>query len=678
MLKRLDKNTILSTFSRIEASKNNEELLNEISKVIPPTVPDFPEVSIIIPIHNHVDVTLRCLLSIGLSKPHLCYEIIIIDDNSTDQTSSLLPSLAGVRLIKNEQNIGFLKSCNIAAKYARGNYLVLLNNDTIVLPGWLEALRETFELFPNVGLVGAKLLNRDLTLQEAGGIIWEDGTGWNYGRGDNPFHPKYNYAREVDYCSGACIMIPKDLWDELGGFDERFSPAYYEDTDLAFRVRNAGYKVIYQPNAQIIHLEGVSSGTNINSGIKRYQEINRQKFVEKWKQVLPNFGNIKLKRHIYENRYVRKRVLYIDATTPRPDKDSGSIDAFEYMKIIRQDLNFAVTFIPEYDLGYNGSYTIALQKRGIECLYFPFIISVKQFIKQNAHTFDVVILSRYPTAKKYIDAVRRYSPNAKIIFNTVDLHFLREERKAKIELNNQQLRTAQKIKREELSIIQRSDLTLVVSEEEKKIVNALLPNAKVTTIPLPRHIPGRKQGFNQRKDIAFIGGYQHPPNVDAVVYFIHHIWPLVHQALPDVRFIIAGSEMPSSFFNYAFNNIVPLGYIEDLSSLFDNIRLSIAPIRYGAGIKGKIVTSLSFGVPCVATPIAVEGMGLEHSKDILIADTESKFAEYIIRAYQDQALWYQLSDNGINAVREKYSIERAQKKWKEIFEELLSDGPQRS
>lgn len=673
MLKRLNKNPILSTLWKIKGINTTEELLNEINKALPPAIPDSPEVSIIIPVYNHVEVTLRCLLSIGLSKPHICFEILIIDDNSTDETNSFLLKIPGIRLIKNSQNLGFLKSCNVATKYARGRYLVLLNNDTIVLPGWLDALLETFKLFPRAGLVGAKLLNRDRSLQEAGGIIWEDGTGWNYGRGNNPFDPKYNYAREVDYCSGACIMVPKYLWEELGGFDEQFSPAYYEDTDFAFRVRKAGYRVIYQPNAQVIHLEGITSGTNINSGIKRYQEINRLKFVGKWKHILINHRSSKSEPRLYISRYTSGNVLYIDSTTPTPDKDSGSIDAFEYLKIIRQDLNFAVTFIPD-DLNYTGNYTISLQKIGIECLYFPFITSIKGFLKKHAHTFDIVILSRYPIAKKYIDIVRKYAPGKKIIFNTVDLHFLREERKAKVEGNKRLLSKVQKMKREEMKIIQESDLTLVVSNEEKGMVETTLPNVRTVVIPVPRYIPGRKQEFEQRKDIVFIGGYQHTPNVDAVTYFAQNIWPMVHKVLPDVRFIIAGSNMPASFWNLNGNNIVPIGYIEDLSNLFDNIRLSVAPLRYGAGIKGKIVSSLSFGVPCIATPIAAEGMGLEHGKEILIADTEIKFAEYVIKAYQDRELWYLLSNNGIKAVREKYSIESARKKWEEIFEELLPNG----
>lgn len=672
------RNPVYSTIIEVEKYKHIEEILSEIAKRFPPPIPNKPEISIIIPVYNHVQVTLKCLLSIALSNSQTNYEIIIIDDCSSDETPFLISRLSGIRLLRNPQNMGFLKSCNIAASYSNGEYLVFLNNDVIVLPGWLEALRETFKLFPNTGLVGAKLLNRDGTLQEAGGIIWEDGTGWNYGRGKNPFDPKYNFAREVDYCSGACIMVPRYLWEELGGFDEHFSPAYYEDTDFAFRVRNAGYKVVYQPNAQVIHLEGITSGTDINSGIKSYQETNRHKFVEKWKHILINHGSDKSEPRLYLNRYTLGNVLYIDSTTPTPDRDSGSIDAFEYMKIIRQDLNFAVTFVPD-DLSYTGNYTISLQKIGIECLYFPFITSIKGFLKKHAHTFDIVILSRYPTARKYVDILRKYAPDKKIIFNTVDLHFLREERKARVEGNKRLLSMAQTMKREEMKIIQKSDLTLVVSDEEKRIIEATLPNVRTVVIPIPRYIPGRRQGFEQRKDIVFIGGYQHPPNTDAVIYFTQRIWPLVHKVLPEVRFIIAGSNMPASFWNLNGNNIVPIGYVEDLSVIFDNVRLSVAPLRYGAGIKGKIVTSLSFGVPCVATPIAVEGMGLEHGKEILLADTESKFAECIIRAYQDQDLWYQLSDNGIKAVKEKYSIESAQQKWKKIFEELLfADDLQRN
>jgi GT2 family glycosyltransferase len=243
-------------------------------------------VSIIIPAFNQWDYTLSCLHSIRANTPEVAYEVIVADDSSTDETGKILDHVGNIRVIRNGCNLQFLKNCNRAARLASGKYLLFLNNDTNVQKNWLSRLLEPAEKDPAVGMVGAKLVYPDGRLQEAGGIIWSDGSGWNYGWFDDPQKPQYNYPREPDYVSGACLLIRRDLWEKTGGFDERFAPAYYEDTDLAFQVRSLGYKVIYQPESVVVHFEGISSGTDPDAGTKRHQEINRMIFLEKWRPVL--------------------------------------------------------------------------------------------------------------------------------------------------------------------------------------------------------------------------------------------------------------------------------------------------------------------------------------------------------------------------------------------------------
>ncbi len=202
-----------------------------------------PEVSIVIPVYNKWAYTAACLRSLAETSCAAGFEVIVVDDQSTDETAQRLPAVNGLVHLRNEQNLGFVGSCNRGAEQARGRYIVMLNNDTQVLDGWLDALLETFERYPDTGLAGARLVYPDGSLQEAGGIVFRDGSGWNYGRDDDPDRPDYQFVREVDYCSGACIMLPTGLFRELGGFDSHYAPAYYEDTDLAFRVRARGLKV---------------------------------------------------------------------------------------------------------------------------------------------------------------------------------------------------------------------------------------------------------------------------------------------------------------------------------------------------------------------------------------------------------------------------------------------------
>ncbi len=477
--------------------------------------------------------------------------------------------------------------------------------------------------------------------------------------------------RDVDYCSGACIMIPKDLWDELGGFDKTFSPAYYEDTDLAFRVRQAGYRVLYQPMSQITHFEGASSGTDISTGIKHNQAINQQKFLEKWQDALKNYGNSeKFKEIRYQDKWSNYRVLFIDGRTPTPDKDSGSIDAIRYMQILRA-LGFSVTFIPD-NLAYCDSYTKMLQASGIEALYSPYITSIPQFLTERVDSYELVILSRFPVAQKYIDIVRQHNSNARIIFNTVDLHFLRKEREAALKGDEELLLEAKEDMDQEIQVMEKSHQTIMVSRHEIELLSTIAPAVNVSLISPPRDIPGRNAPFDERKDILFIGGFQHMPNIDAVNYFVSEIWPLVLEKLPDANFLIVGSDMPSSFEGLAQQNrnVILKGFVADLAEVLDHCRLTVAPLRYGAGIKGKIVTSLSYGVPCVATSLAIEGMGLAPGRDILSANSPEEFARRIAEMYSSPNLWNKLSDNGLEAVRSIYSIGTIQAEWAKLLQTL--------
>ena len=617
--------------------------------------------------YNHIDETLKCLISVALAGDSTSFELIIADDCSSDNTQSLFQDNPAIRYYRNDKNRGFLQTCNQAAKIAHGKFLFLLNNDVLVTPNWLDSIQETFKNNPDAGLIGSKLYNLNLSLQEAGGVIWWDATGWNYGRNDDPKRPQYNYLREVDYCSGASIAIPKTLWDQLGGFDERFSPAYYEDVDLAFQIRESGYRVLFQPFSRVFHAEGKTSGTDISSGVKRFQDINRLKFRKKWEHVLETHGQYDSAREIlFRNRYRKLHALVIDSITPTPDMDCGSIMLKHYIQML-YEFGFDICFIPEENFLYYGRYTTDLETSGIECLYNPYHSSVKNYLQKNGNNLDLVLISRAPVAIKYIDDIKKYAPSARIIFNTVDLHFLREERKASLQLL--QLSKAQLLKSrtEEISIMRKADQTILVSEYEKNVIKIIDQDVKTTVIPIPSEIPGRTYGFGQRKDILFLSGFQHDPNVDAVLYFVKNIWHLISSRLPGVNFLIAGSNMPDEISGIQGENIKILGYIPNLDDVYSTCKLSVAPLRYGAGVKGKVVTSLGFGVPCVCTGIAAEGMNLAHQETILIADTPEDFAESIFQIYTNQALWEKLSDNGLVFVSERFSTRIVKEKLRNLL-----------
>ena len=631
-----------------------------------------PRISIIIPVYNKYEYTAACLHSIGEHTPAGDWEVIVVDDCSSDDTPEYLSDCEGIRVIRNPENAGFIRSCNAGAKAARGEYLVFLNNDTTVTDGWLDALIGTFDQFEDVGIVGARLVYPDGLLQEAGGIVFNDASGWNYGRGDDAALPQYNFVSDADYVSGACLAVGKDDFETMGGFDTRFVPAYYEDTDLCFQVRALGKRVIYQPAATIVHHEGVSSGTEETSGTKRYQAINRDKFRDKWAEVLadhpppePDHQRADPVRHLRFRR-APKRVLLIDAVTPQPDHDSGSVRIMAMMTLLR-DLGFQVSFMPE-NMAWVDRYSEDLQQAGIEVLYAPRIPSLERWLETHGRDLDLVIVSRHYVLAPLLAMLRRLCPNARLAFDTVDLHFLREEREAEVTGSDELAARAAETRRQELALIEQSDTTLVVSAVEQELLGELLPAADVRIVSNIHRVHGRKKGFEERKDLMFVGGFQHVPNIDAAKWLVEEIFPKVRQQIPDIRLHLIGSRMPAEILAIDSPGVRVHGFVPELKPYLEGCRLSVAPLRYGAGVKGKVNQAMSHGLPVVATTCAAEGMFLEHGRDVLIADDAGSFADCIVRAYNDVSLWQQLSDGALDNVERYFSMQAARRALIEAFQ----------
>ncbi len=631
------------------------------SPIVVKTATDTPpRVSVIIPVYNHFEHTWNCLNSIAGIKTAVPFEVIVVDDASTDETKEKMALISGVRYHRQPHNGGFIESCNTGAALAAGEYLLFLNNDTMVRDDWLDALLDIFQSHPDAGVAGSQLLYPDGRLQEAGGIVFSDASGWNYGRNQNPQAPECNHVRAVDYCSGASIMIPKALFDHLGGFDTRYKPAYYEDTDLAFAVRQAGKSVYYQPASQVVHFEGVSSGTDITSGTKRFQAINQKKFAEKWAQALarqPAPGSDIEWARIHGQP---PRVLIADATTPTPDQDSGSLRMMNLIRILRE-LGYHVIFMPE-NLAHAGAYTRQLQHMGVECLYHPFVRNPMDYLRDKGTLLDAVILSRYYVAEPLLPLVRHYAPQAQVIFDTVDLHYVREARQAELADNPKLARLAEKTRLREQSCIKQADVTWVVSPYEQQLLEKALPAARVDVLSNIHEIPGCRRPFDQRRDVMFVGGFQHTPNVDAALWFVKEIWPRIRKQLPQMRFHLIGSKAPDEIRALgAEEGVVFHGFVPDLAPFLDGCRLAVAPLRFGAGVKGKVNLSMSYGQPVVATGVATEGMHTAHETDVLNAETPADFAAAVVRLYQDQALWEKLSANGLKNVEQWFSFAAARR-----------------
>ncbi|MDP5053907.1 MAG: glycosyltransferase, partial [Congregibacter sp.] len=510
-------------------------------------VSDSPLVSIVVPVYNDYRVTVNCLQSVHRFSKNHGYEVIVADDCSTDLTTTISDRMRGITVSRTPQNSRFLKNCNQAAKRARGQYVVFLNNDTAVTEGWLDALLAPFA-DPEVGVTGPKLLFADGSLQEAGGIIWEDGSGWNFGRGDDPDRPAYSYRRDVDYVSGACLAIRSTLWKQLGGFDERFAPAYYEDADICFSARKAGYRVVYQPHSVVYHFEGVRNGTDLTAGVNQHQVVNQSVFRDKWQSELQadHFANAQHVIHARDRSANKLCVLVIDHYVPHHDKDAGGRSTYMYIQLLlalgcRVQL-MGANFFP------HEPYTRALQAMGVEVLVGESIARhLDDWLAEHAAYIDEVFLHRPHIAEQMLPHLERMSPRPTISFFGHDLHYLRIAREAALKDSDELWRESEAWRKRELAVCARVDRVYYFSDVEVTALADLMPAGKLRRIPLyamqvdtlPIYAP------TAPTELLFVGGYNHPPNVDAAVWLVQEILPAVRRAVPDVRLHLVGSNPPT-------------------------------------------------------------------------------------------------------------------------------------
>ncbi|UXC89783.1 glycosyltransferase [Sphingobium sp. RSMS] len=637
------------------------------------------DASIIVPVYNNILDTLLCITTVLETAGEQSFEIIIADDGSNDATAELIRAIGGaVRYVRQPHNLGFLGNCNAAAKQARGDKIVLLNNDTLVLPDWLDALLRPFDRFEKVGFTGSKLINWDGTLQEAGGIFWEDGSAWNFGRNQDARAPEFNYLKDVDYCSGASIAIPRSLWEELGGFDPRYTPAYCEDSDIAFRIREAGYRTLYQPFSEVVHHEGRSHGRDVTSGIKAYQVANNAKLLERWGPTLradhyPNAQNVFRARD--RSRY-KKHVLLIDHYIPQWDQDAGSRTIYQYIQSFL-DMGYCVTFWPD-NLWRDPHYTPMLEEMGVEVIWGRrFHERFADFLRERADLYDAVFLSRPHVAINYLDAIRAHS-SARILYYGHDLHYRRMQ--ANLELNGEGSEEEIARTRElEWAVCRKCDVIFYpdpaeVAQIEQDIggdriflnnpvfvyTEAQVARAEVDLSRITRNRDAR---------LLFVGGFNHYPNREGIIWFVQEVLPIVRQRFPDVTLDIAGSKPPSEVLALAGAGVNVLGYVSDehLEQLYAAAGLAVAPLRYGAGVKGKVIEAMASGVPMATTSIGAQGIDVG-DRALFLGDSPAELARAITEGLQNRDEATRRTHAGLQFIKDHYSS----KALKDMFAQLIN------
>ena len=647
----------------------------ESGKILTLAAPESPRVSIVIILYNRAELTLACLQSLA-DHAGDAYEVILIDNASADRTGALLQQVEGVTVIENEENKGFVTACNQGAAVARGAYILLLNNDAVLRPGALDAAVRTLESADDIGVVGARIILLDGALQEAGCIVWNDGSCEGYGRGDDPTQPMYMYQRDVDFCSGAFLLTRKTLWDSLDGFDEVFAPAYYEEVDYCLRARQAGWRTVYDPNSVIHHYE-FGSSSNAEKAIE-LQVRNRSTFVAKHAETLRSHYGPSPKHLLLARSADRKpRVLVIDDKVPHTYLGSGFPRA-NFMLHTLVELGYAVTFYPKQFPEEEWHVVYTDLPAGVEVMTGYGNKHLKAFLEARRGFYDAVAVSR-PHNMADVAYILRARPElmdgVRLIYDAEAIFALREIEEQRLRGNAMKESAVKALIEKELRPAQIADQVTVVSPQERAI---FLDNG-VTSVHVLAHAvepAPTPNAFAGRAHFLFVGSLaaEPSPNVDSVLWFLDHVFPTIYQTLTargeSVEFLVVGKNTCASLATRRDPGVRFLGVVDDLTPLYNQARVFVAPTRFAAGIPHKIHEAAGHGLPVVATQLLADQLRWTDGEDLLSSDASdpNAFIRHCIDLYTDEGLWTKLRENALARIEEECSPER----FAQVLKEVLS------
>jgi GT2 family glycosyltransferase len=625
---------------------------------------EAPIVSIIIPFYNEEKYTWNCLIHLNNNlTTKYPYEIILVDDNSSESYDFSL--ISGIKLIKNKKNLGFLKNINKGIKAAKGEFIYILNNDTAVEKNFLEELFYVFENYKDVGAVGSKLLNANGTLQEAGSVFLENFNIHQVVRNRHPKDSEVNYIYQVDYCSG-CSLLFKKFQDDgltLNLLDEIFAPAYFEETDFCFELKyKQGKNIYYTPFSKVLHYNGVSYNSKKKSNKESLQKkellfkTNKETFGNKWRKEIEAIKASNIEERIIE-KHNNKSIAFVTKFMPEYDKDSGANRLNETIKGFI-NLNFHVTLIVT-NISPKNPYIEYYQKMGVNVYYNEY--EEKKFIDYLTKTNKNVSLIWFygpDTFKEYLLKFKKIFNNTKFIYDMVDIHHLRYQKAMIIDKDKSHELNYKKYKEIETLFVKNADYIIPISETEKEYMKLFCNEEKliqISNIHYSKIDIDSINSFSDRKDILFIGSVHHP-NVNAIQFLYESIMPIVWRKFPEMNVNVVGNinELIKDINDERF---IFHGYVSNVDAIFNSVKLMVAPLQIGAGVKGKIGQAFEYHLPVVTTEIGAEGMFLIDNQNALIANEANEFAEKIIKLYSDELVWKKLSVNSEKSLH-PFSVEK--------------------
>ena len=601
-----------------------------------------PVVSVVLVLWNQAPLTLACLRGLA-QMADTPYEVIVIDNASTDRTTDLLDRLDGVRVIRNDHNEGFLKAVNQGVAAAYGELVLLLNNDAVLRAGSLAAACETLTADASVGAVGGRIVLLNGRLQEAGSIVWQDGSCLGYARNQPADCGESMFVRDVDYCSGAFLLFRRATFDALGGFDDAFAPAYYEEVDFCLRLWQNGLRVVYEPRAVIDHFEFASSTTTERA--LALQIRNRATLVAKHQAALQHQLPAAPEAILSARMRVRHRgrALFIDDRVPLQHLGSGYPRARQLLREI-VDAGYFVTLYPLRFPNERWETTYASIPRTVEVAMGRGLEGLSEFIEERRGYYDAIIVSRPHNMQPLVDLHEKRPElfeNVAIIYDAEAVFGMREAQKARLFNDPSALARAEAAIGDELALTEIADAIIAVSPAEadcfRKVSSAAVHVISNTLTPNPTSRP-----FEARRDLLFVGPLDHEgsPNVDSIAWFVTEVMPSLQQQLdPALTLQAVGGNRAPSIRALQSRHIRLIGHVESLDVHYDQSRIFIAPTRFAGGIPLKIHEAAARGLPVVATRVLADQLGWCHEVELMVADDAASFAQQVVRLYQDRALW---------------------------------------
>ena len=528
--------------------------------------------------------------------------------------------------------------------------LVLLPLAGAVLEdGWLSGFLRAFAANPLAFAAVGLVVNGDGHVVLGGARLIEDAGVVPADTGKRADHFSVRACEELDALQPGLVALAPDLFRELGGFSLTQASLEEAFLELSARARAAGYTVVRAPGAR-----------QVLAGPAAHELALR----------LPSAAH-PVTKALCAMRKRKLRALVVDGLTPTPDQDAGSQTTFGWMQVLK-DCGYAITFVPMYDIGHAGRYTTQLEEAGIRCPVEDELGSAEAYVQRHGAEFDLIMLNRITVAYRLLHICRQFAPRAKNIFHTHDLHYLREERIAAQSGRPEDIAQAANTRVEELRCIREADATVLVSPFEVDVLRDVAPAAHTYVIGGMQPGVGRQGPRAGRDGVLFVGGFAHSPNTDAVKYLCEEIWPKVRRRLPSLKLFVAGPNPPEDIcaFGSEARGVEILGFVPNLQPYYRRCILNVAPLRVGAGVKGKVMAAMLVGLPTVATPVATEGMGLQDGEDVLIGADADGIAQAIVRLVGDEALWNRISNAGIRLSARNFSIDAQAPQVRRLLQQL--------